>query len=242
MTDNPHKKWKDLVDLTPTAYELLSEEIDGEIYLYQTSARCKVCNLSDEMRVLVDTLLIYPKSYKEILRNILPIQEKLGVDEKDRINYENLRNHFRKHLPTEKQLVRETIERRAAEKNKKVLDQRDSLLTGEALLDTIVHMGFQDLANGYVRPTLSQTMKAMEMLRDIEESKNTDYRPEELINQLDIILQAIREVLPDDMKNALFRRIEDYQSKNSSAKAAGALPSGEDEDFEYIDDDLDLDF
>jgi len=238
MTDNPHKKWKDLVDLTPTAVELLSEEIDGEVYLYEGSARCKICNLSDDLRMIVDTLLIYPKSYREVLRSIQPLQEKLGVPEKDRINYENLRNHFKKHLPMEKQLVRETVERRASEKNKKVLDQRDSLLTGEALLDVIVHMGFQDLANGYVRPTLSQTMKAMEMLRDIEEAKNTDYRPEDLINQLDIILQAIREVLPNEMKDALFRRIEEYQTSNPAKSPAGALEAG---DIEYIDDDLYLD-
>ena len=47
-------------------------------------------------------------------------------------------------------------------------------------------------------------MNGVRTLRTIEKEDSSDYRPEELINQLDMILLAIREVLPDSMKETLF--------------------------------------
>ena len=54
-------------------------------------------------------------------------------------------------------------------------------------------------------------------------------------------MTAIREVLPVDMKEALFRKIEEYQSAEKKTKSAKALP-GVEIDVEYIDEDLEEDF
>lgn len=241
--DRRTKEYKELVKMTPTTAELLSEEIDGELYLYKSSPQCKVCNTSDDLKNIIDSLLLFPKSYKEVLQAIQPLQDKLGLEEKDRINYENIRNHQKNHLPFEKRMVREVVERRAREKNRSILDAGDRLLTAEAFYEVIVAKGWEDLANGYNRPTLTQTMAAMEMLQKLEQEDQNDYRPEELINQLDLILTAIREVLPNDMKEKLFRRIEEYQNAEAKNKKTSqkALTDGE-EDVDYIDEDLEEDF
>ena len=77
----------------------------------------------------------------------------------------------------------------------------------------------------------------MVMLRTIEKDDENDYKPEQLIQQLDMILLAIREVLPPGMKEELFRKIEEYQGadkkKNSRIKKAREL-----EEADYIYDDL----
>jgi hypothetical protein len=240
--DRRTKEYQELVKITPSTQELLSEEIDGEIYLYKHSSQCKVCNTSDDLKNIIDSLLLFPKSYKEVLLAIQPLQDKLGIEGSERINYENIRNHQKRHLPFEKQVVRDIVERRAKEKNLSILDTSDRLLTAEAFYEVIVAKGWEDLASGYNRPTLTQTMAAMEMLQKLEQQGQEDYRPEELINQLDMILMAIREVLPVDMKEKLFQRIEEYQNAEAKNKkpSAKALQAGDDED--YIDEDLEEDF
>ena len=238
--DRRTREYKDLVKMTPTTEELLGEEIDGELFLYKRSSQCKICTTSDDLKNIIDTLLLFPKSYKEVLNAIQPLQDKLGIEGKDRINYENIRNHQKNHLPFEKRAVRDVVERRAREKNISILDANERLLTAEALYEVILAKGFQELVSGDSVPTINQTIHAMEILRSIEKDDDKDYRPEELIRQLDVILTAIRDVLPNDMKEALFRRIEEYQQTDAigAKKPKKLKPADIDIEDDYIDDDL----
>jgi len=239
--DRRTREYNELVKMTPTTQELLSEEIDGEIYLYKSSPNCKICTTSDDLKNIIDSLLLFPKTYKEVLRSIEPIQDKLGMEGSERINYENIRNHQKRHLPFEKLMVREIVEKRAAEKNRSILDAGERLLTAEAFYEVIVAKGFEGIAQGYDKPTLTQTMYAMDMLTKLEKEGRDDYRPEELVNQLDMILTAIREVLPADMKEALFDKIEELQLGTAPKKKARRLPEAEIIDADYVDEDLEED-
>jgi len=239
--DRRTREYNELVKMTPTTQELLSEEIDGEIYLYKSSPNCKICTTSDDLKNIIDSLLLFPKTYKEVLKAIEPIQDKLGIEGSERINYENIRNHQKRHLPFEKLMVREIVEKRAAEKNRSILDAGERLLTAEAFYEVIVAKGFEGIAQGYDKPTLTQTMYAMDMLTKLEKEGRDDYRPEELVNQLDMILTAIREVLPADMKEALFNKIEELQLGTAPKKKARRLPEAEIIDADYVDEDLEED-
>lgn len=238
--DRRTREYKDLVKMTPTTAELLSEEIDGEVFLYKYSPLCKICNSSDELKSVIDSLLLFPKTYKEVLTLIQPLQDKLGIEGQERINYENIRNHQKNHLPFEKKLVRDIVERRAREKNRSILDTSDRLLTAEAFYEVIVAKGWEDIAQGYEKPTLTQTMHAMEMLQKLEKEGQDNYRPEDLINQLDVILLAIRDVVPADLKEELFRKIEEYQNGNLDlpGKPKKLKKADIELDDEYIDEDL----
>lgn len=240
--DRRTKEYKDLVKMTPTTSELLSEEIDGELFLYKSSPLCKVCNTSDDLKNIIDSLLLFPKTYREVLQAIQPLQDKLGLEEHDRINYENIRNHQKNHLPFEKRLVREIVERRARDKNRSILEAGERLLTAEAFYEVIVAKGWEDIAQGYEKPTLTQTMHAMEMLQKLEKEGKDDYRPEDLLNQLDIILLAIRDVIPAALKEELFKKIEEYQDGGSKLPTAAKQlkkPKDDDEDFvDYVDVDI----
>jgi hypothetical protein len=239
--DRRRREYNELVKMTPTTQELLSEEIDGEIYLYKSSPNCKICTTSDDLKNIIDSLLLFPKTYKEVLKSIEPIQDKLGMEGSERINYENIRNHQKRHLPFEKLMVREIVEKRAAEKNRSILDAGERLLTAEAFYEVIVAKGFEGIAQGYDKPTLTQTMYAMDMLTKLEKEGKDEYRPEELVNQLDMILTAIREVLPADMKEILFNKIEELQLGTAPKKKTRRLPEAEIIDADYVDEDLEED-
>jgi len=228
------KDYRDLDRITPSTDELLTEKIDGEVFLYRAIPQCKVCTSGDEIRRYVDELLLYPKGYKEILKTIQPLEEKLGVEPEDRISYSSIRTHYRNHLPLDKKQVREVIERQANKKNTSIIDADGTLLTPEAFYEVIVAKGFEDIVSGASRPTLNQTFQAMNIIQKMEEKEKSGYKPEVLVNQLNIILQAIRDVLPVEWREKVFDKIELYSNE------AKALPTTLEviEAQEYIDDDL----
>jgi len=228
------KDYRDLDRITPPTEELLSEKIDGEVFLYRVIPQCKVCTSGDEIRRYVDDLLLYPKSYKEILRTIQPLEERLGVEPEDRVSYSSIRTHYRNHLPLDKKQVREVIERKANKNNTSIIDSEGTLLTPEAFYEVVVAKGFEDIVSGASRPTLSQTFQAMGILQRIEEKEKQGYKPEVLVNQLNVILQAIRDVLPVEWREKVFEKIQFYSEESRKLPTPQELAEGS----EYIDDDL----
>jgi len=235
--DKRSKEFKELNQLVPTTQELLSEQIDGETYTYVKALQCKVCNSDEDILRVVDTLLLFPKSYQDTLREARLLEEKLDVPEKERISYDSIRNHYKNHLPLDKKAVRDIVERRAQLKGKKVIDAGGHILTPEAFFEVVVAKGFEDIVSGLNRPTISQTMQAVAMLKKLEEETDKNYKPEVLINQLNMIVTAIREVLPPDLREAVFRKIDEYSRAAAAPVTAHELAEAQD----YIDDDLNRD-
>lgn len=228
------KDYRDLDRITPSTQELLSEKIDGEVFLYRAIPQCKVCSSGDEIRRYVDDLLLYPKGYKEILKTIQPLEERLGVEPEDRVSYSSIRTHYRNHLPLDKKQVREVIERKASKNNTSIIDADGTLLTPEAFYEVIIAKGFEDIVSGVSRPTLSQTFQAMNILQRMEEKEKQGYKPEVLVNQLNIILQAIRDVLPVEWREKVFDKIQLYSEEAQKLPTTMEIAEAQ----EYIDDDL----
>jgi len=239
MVDHRLKQYRDLVKMTPKTSDLMSETIDGQTYQYKTVPQCKVCKAGDAVRKVVDSLLLAPKNYREVLEHVRPLEEELGIPVKDRISYDSIRNHQKNHLPFDKQIVRQIVEKRAAEKNRKILEDSGRLLTEEAFLEVLVSKGWNDIVEGRQVPNVAQTIYAMEQLSKLEKANQESYRPEVLLHQLNTIIQAMREVLPPDMRDKVLDRISELQDSPEPATIIdgeiAALNSPEDE---YIDDDL----
>jgi hypothetical protein len=237
LAENPDhrtREYKDLVKVTPPIEELLGEEIDGELFLYEGSQTCKICTSDQDLKSLVDTLLLFPKSYADVLRSIEPMQNSLGLTGRNRINYENIRNHQKKHLPFDKMAVRDIVERRAGGGGKKILSSDGHLLTPEAFYEVVVIKGFEDVVSGVTRPTLTQTMLAMDMLKKLDEKTDNQYKPEVLVNQLNTIIMAIREVLPAEWREKLFDKISQLSDEADRVPSPKELAEAQD----YVDEDL----
>ena len=232
--NKPPLRPEELNKLVPTTDELLSEVIDGETYGYQRISQCKVCSSDEEIRRIIDTLLLFPKSYQDTLREARLLEERLDIPEENRVSYHSIRNHYKNHLPLDKRAVRDIVEKRAEIKGKKVIDAGGTLLTPEAFYEVVVLKGFEDIVSGLNRPTISQTMQAVNMLKRLEDQSQQEYKPEVLLNQLNMIVTAIREVLPPDMREAVFNKIEEYSTQSQSNITARELSQTQD----YIDDDL----
>jgi len=204
VPDNTRK----LSSIPPTTQELLQEVIDGQTYSYRLVPQCKVCKAPDSIRNIIDSLLLFPKSYKEVLRHVRPLEEELGVESKDLIGYDSIRNHQRNHLPTDKAAIREIVEKRSSVS---VLEGDNTLLTPAAIYETIAQKGWEDIVAGRVRPNLNQTMAAVEKLKEMDEKANAQFKPESLINQLNAIISAMKEVLPDEWLQKVLDKINQIE-------------------------------
>jgi len=217
----------------PSTKDLLTEKIDGDIYSYRLVPQCRVCKSPESIRNLIDKLLLAPKSYKEVLRQIRPLEEQLGVEESQLISYDSVRNHQRNHLPSDKQEIREIVERRAAEKNKSVLETSDRLLTAEAIYEVIALKGWEDIVAGRMRPTMNQTMFAVKQLQELDDKVNADYRPEALIGQLNAIVDAMKEVLPQEWLEKVLNKINQIEQEYIDAEEVPELEDLDDQEENF---------
>ena len=235
MSDIVPDNSKRLPTTAPTTKDLLSEKIDGEVYSYRLIPQCRVCKAPDSIRNMIDSLLLFPKSYKEVLRHIRPLEEQLGVEEAHLISYDSIRNHQRSHLPMDKIAVREIVERRAREKNKSVLESDERILTAEAIYELVAQRGWEDIVHGRVRPTLNQTMFAVKQLQELDDKVGDGYRPEALLGQLNAIVMAMREVLPQEWLDKVLAKInqieQEYVEENPPALEEDFLDVTVEEDY-----------
>ena len=190
--------------------ELLTETIDGVKYSYKPNKNCTICNSTESFRSLVDTLILTPKAYVEIQKNIRLLEIEYGRTEDNFITLDDIRKHAKNHLPHNKNRVREIIEQKAIKKGKSLL-KGDDLLTAEAFFQVIRDKGFDALVEGDIAPNMAQIIYAQEMLSKLEEQEKKDISQESIFHELDLIIQAIREVIPQDLQRKLYDKIAEYQ-------------------------------
>ena len=193
--------------------ELLTETIDGVKYSYKPSDRCLICNSPESFRSLVDTLILTPKTYIEIQKNIRLLEIEFGRTEPDFITIDDIRKHAKNHLPQNKNRVREIIEQKAIKKGKSLLKGED-LLTAEAFFQVIRDKGFDAIVEGDIAPNMAQIIYAQEMLSKLEEQEKKDVSQESIFHELNLIIQAIREVIPQELQKKLYDKIAEYQQDN----------------------------
>lgn len=206
--DHRSKTYKDLVSLTPPTSELLSEEIDGIVYSYRRESRCRVCNADEDTRKLIDTLLLYPKSYREVLRLVTPLLEAKQVAQKERPTYASIRVHQQRHLPFEKLAIREIVERRAKERGKDVLDGVQRLLTAEAFYETVVQKTWNRLVDGNIQPSLFEGMAAMKVLHSLEKEAAGAVDMNKVLVQLNVVLEVIRQEVSPEIWVLITQKLE----------------------------------
>jgi hypothetical protein len=208
--------FKELSKRTPSLQDLVSVKIDGQKFEYVHVPQCKVCKSPEALRKIVDSQLVMMRPYKEILTLVAPLYEKFGIEAHDMISYASITNHKARHLPTEAIAARSIMEKRAAEDNRLIIEGTETLVTAKGVYELVATLGVKNIVEGNIEPDLKTTIYAVEKLSEIEKDNLSGYRPEYLLNQLSIIIDSMREVLPPDMLDLVSKRIEMKQTKMSS--------------------------
>lgn len=227
MVDRRSKAYKDIMIHMPKADNAIEETLDGQEFRYYPEPRCRVCTADEgrkalsngpQVRRLVDSLILYPKSLADIHRTIEPMMH--DWPSKYRITYKSIRTHQAKHMAWDSLALRMMVERWAQEKGMSIIDASGRmLLTEEAWLEATAQLGWQRLITGQLEPSWAETQKAFERIADIKTMAEGEFSTALLLAQLNTIIEVVREELPADRWPVLLARLA-----NRRDEVQGELP------------------
>src|SRR6476469_6187047 len=94
--------------------------------------RCRICR--SDFRPLIDRMIAGPYSYAAIARQFMDKDAELSGSNQEALR-KSIERHAKAHVTVRDQAVREIIEQRAIERGILVDEQKNMLLTSEALLE-----------------------------------------------------------------------------------------------------------
>lgn len=215
--DRRFKTSKDLIGITPSAQELMADEIDGQLYSYKKEWRCKVCTSDPDLRRMIDAYLVHPYDYRETLRLVTPFMDAKDIHPDKRPSYFSIRNHQKRHLPFDKFAVREIVERRAAESGRRILDGQGRLLTTAAVLETVQQKGWDRLVEGAIQPDIKELLDATMKLHSLEQAAAGQVDIVSVLEDLQIVLQSVRRRVPAEMWAEIASDIEQAKKNRDQA-------------------------
>lgn len=239
--DRRTKVYRDLVERVPKDEKFIEEILDGKEYRYMPEPKCRVCSADDPrknlrngraVKEMVELLLAAPKKISQIYGHIEPMME--DWPEKSKITYKSIRTHLHKHMPWDRRAFRLMAEHWAAKKGLSILDASERMmLTEEAWLQATTEMGYQNLVAGNIVPNWTEVQKAWERFSDLERQVNGEFGSAELLAELEIIIQTIREFIPPDQWATVLNRIEQKkQMANMNTRKVITINQAEDAEFE----------
>lgn len=220
--------------------ELLKKELDelrnsGEVYQYKREPRCRICR-NEEFNSPINKMLANGLTYAEIERMLAPMNRSLPP--RQRVGYEQIRNHAAKHFATDnaaQAVYRQRLEKRAEEAGVDFVNGVGTAVTPLALFDVILQKGYEKAVEQTTDVPLDLSMRAAEKLHDISQS-GQDEKYERLQSQFYAMVQAVRQVVPEQYWEEIVRRTESqYEGEAIEASSEGVDEDGlEDEiDAEY---------
>lgn len=214
--DRRTKVYRDLVERVPKDEKFIEEILDGTEYRYMPEPRCRVCSADDPrknlrngkaVKEMVELLLAAPKKVAQIYAQISPLMEDWPV--KSKITDKSIRTHLHKHMPWDRRAFRLMAEHWAAKKGLSIMDASERMmLTEEAWLQATTELGYQNLVAGNMTPNWSEVQKAWERFSELQRQVDGEYSSVELLAELEIIIQTIREFIPPDQWATVLGRIE----------------------------------
>lgn len=240
--DRRTKVYRDLVERVPKDEKFIEEILDGTEYRYAPEPRCRVCSADDPRKNLrngravkevVELLLAAPKKVAQIHAQIAPLMEDWPA--KSKITDKSIRTHLHKHMPWDRRAFRLMAEHWAAKKGLSIMDASERMmLTEEAWLQATTEMGYQNLVSGNMTPNWSEVQKAWERFSELQRQVDGEYSSVELLAELEIIIQTIREFIPPDQWATVLGRIE--QKKQMANLSNKKFIDSEAEEGEIIED------
>ena len=211
MSTNGHKKHgKDLVRqaVEDAGSDRVPDILDSLPLV--TEPRCNVCK--SEFRPLIDRMIAGPYSYMAIARQFK------GKDKHLNGNIEAVRKsierHAKSHVTVRDAAVREIIEQRALEAGLLVEDQKNQLLTTEALLDLYVQKGFDQVTEPGSRVRHQDILEAVKTIEQMRRDTVSE-QLEVWKKQVWAISQAVRMIVPEELHPDIILKAEELMKSET---------------------------
>lgn len=143
---------------------------------------------------------------------------------KRRLSYYSIRNHQRRHLPVDEVVVREIIERRAAERRLEIAVGRGPLLTNAAVFELVRMKGFEAIVRENVTPSVRETLEAARMLEELDQESGRELA--DLRLTLDVIIAVSRQHVSPEQAAAIASDLEHFDERHAAGPAASSSKTG----------------
>lgn len=201
---------------------------------------CRVC-MDEATRTMVNRMLANMMPYSEILKavdlSINPLRAK-----NKKVSYKSVYRHAKTHFNIQepaKGVYRDMMEKRAAEyaeQQREIgIDGVAKLVNAFGFLDVVAHKGYETLVDENTRVPVQQGMDAVIKLHEMTKLTTREQENAELKQQLALIQNAVKEVVPQEYWAEIIARIEDAEGRHRSG-----VVDAEVIDDEYADDDPEL--
>jgi len=170
--------------------------------------RCRVCR-NDALRAKVNGLLAVGASYAMILRAIA--DDNTRLDKRDRITIDSIRNHTARHFPVQnvaQATYRRILERRAQENGVDFVNAVATAITPMAFYETVMVKGYATLVDPDTHVDVNTGMIAAGRLQALIESRASGTCMAEMMAQLDRIIRAIHDSVPEELWDEILHKID----------------------------------
>jgi hypothetical protein len=164
-----------------------------------TERRCRTCTHPERIRV--ETEVVQGRPWSAILRD-LPGESGLSA--------RGIRNHFvRGHLPIEEETVARLVQRQAEERGHVVAAGADSMVGHVDFASSVLGRVSHLLLTGQATPTIRDGLAAAALMAKLELTQPA-FSEEDFVRASFVFLDAAEEVLPHDMSQAVFERVNSH--------------------------------
>jgi hypothetical protein len=197
---------------SPAAPQLVPEFVVSREFAprngFHLEPRCRVCR-NDEVRKKVNDLLASGSSYAFILRALE--QDNAKLDRRDRVTIDSIRNHTARHFPVQnvaRATYREILERRAKENGLDFVEAVGTALTPIAFYETVMVRAYETLVDPDTKVDVNTGMVAAARLQELTGRHAGQLKMIDLRQQMDRIVVAAREFIPEELHEAFLARVE----------------------------------
>jgi len=208
--------------------EIEAARANGELEVQGVSkARCYVCCEAESLN-LVNALIAKGLTNREIVETCEGINERRREAGDTRIiGPRSVRTHTSYHFNVQKPAqaaYRKIIERRAEEANLDYINGVGHAVTPYAVVETAMMKGFEHIVAEDTTVTVREALDAAARLYDMSAREAGQRKMANLIYDLDRIVRAAQDFVPEDLQEAFMARVEGRPMTNVIEAAVEPAP------------------
>ena len=193
---------------------------------YKTVSSCYVC-CEVESRDLVNKLIAAGLTNREITDACGGINARRQNDGDNRIiRARNVWTHKTQHFNVDKPaqaVLREIAERRAAEQNRDFINGIAHIVTPYAVLEAAMVKGFANITDEATQISVRDTILSATKLDELTNRDASQKKMADLMWQVDRIINAIRDVVPEEYHAAILARVDGREAPTAVAAIAESV-------------------
>lgn len=162
-------------------------------------ANCHVC--MHPYRDFIETMLVRGQSYKGISERVSPTVDRRSIS-----------NHYKKHMDLQDAALRAILEAEAKLQGQNFEEGVQDAVTKRGVLEVMLRKGFEDIQMGVTTVEARDLVQIAKLLGEMD-SHAYQVGLDELRGQVQIFIQAIKDVCDRDMQAAIASRVKTLRGR-----------------------------